>query len=212
MSSENTDYRHRQHVLLFYVLDTGRYEFYCLYQRNLNQKELILIFVGFNLEMQHTSIDELRKTIREDRKALNLEGRRLLTIPDTVTELTEIRMLNISHNELTRLPVQTSNLTNLTTLNLNHNKLTKFPEAVVNIINLTHLFVNNNQLSSLPGNISSLENLQELELKNNKVKRLCKDIVDLKHLEKLSVKGNPLAFEEIRKLMELQWIYFDIAG
>jgi len=60
--------------------------------------------------------------------------------------------------------------------------------------------------------MTSLEKLQELELKNNKVKRLCKDIVDLKHLEKLSVKGNPLAFEEIRNLMELQWIYIDIAG
>jgi len=178
---------------------------------------LVLIFAGYNVEMQRTSTDELRKTIRKDSKALNLEGRRLLRISDNVTELTEVEVLNLSHNELTKLPTSTRRLTNLTTLNLDHNKLTEFPEVVVNLINLTHLFLNDNQLSSLPANMKSLKKLRELELRNNKMKRLCEDIVDLKHLEKLSVRGNPLTLQEIGSLMKLmdkkpQRISIDIAG
>ena len=122
---------------------------------------IVFIFVGFNLEMQHTSTYELRKAIREGSKALNLEGKRLLRISDKVTELKEVEILNLSHNELAKLPRSTSNLRNLTTLNLNHNKLTQFPEVVITLINLRHLFLNDNQLSTLPANIKNLEKLEE---------------------------------------------------
>ena len=155
------------------------------------------------MDCQHSLKGELEKAIREGRKTLNLEGRRLVRF-SADTELLEMEMLNLSYNERTRLPISTGHLRNLTTLNLNHNKLTQFPEDVFMLINLTHLFVNDNQLSTLPASMKNLEKLQELELRNNKLKRVFKYIIDLNNLEKLSVRGNPLPYEEIRSLAVLR--------
>jgi len=174
---------------------------------------LIFFFLVAQLKIECT----LTRTIRKDSKALNLEGKSLLRIPGTVTELTEVEVLNLSHNKLTRLPTSTCKMANLTTLNLSHNKLTQFPEVVVTLINLTHLFLNDNQLSKLPANLKNLEKLEELELRNNNIERLYEYIVDLSHLKKLTVKGNSLTFEEIGNVMMLmdlrpQRMSVDIAG
>lgn len=108
-------------------------------------------------------------TCRKDTcsKALYLERKRLLSIPVTVTERTELEILSLSHNGIKRLSTSTGNLSNLTTLNLNNNKLTQFPEVVVTLINLTHLFLSGNELSRLSSNMKNLEKLEELELRNN---------------------------------------------
>lgn len=156
-------------------------------------------------------------TCSKDSKALYLERKRLLSIPVTVTERTELEILSLSHNGIKRLSTSTGNLSNLTTLNLNNNKLTQFPEVVVTLINLTHLFLSGNELSRLSSNMKNLEKLEELELRNNNIERISEGIVDLYLLKRLFVKGNPLTYEEIgnlRRLMDLkpQRLSIDITG
>ncbi|KAJ7315645.1 GTP-binding protein of the rab [Desmophyllum pertusum] len=177
--------------------------------------ENLFLTVGYNLWMANISAAELSKKIHKDSKALVLAKRKLLRVPDTVTELTEVKILDLSHNNLTAIPKP---LTNLTTLILSHNRLAQLPEIVVELINLIRLHVDSNQLYLLPTSIKQLKKLQVLDLSNNKLKILCiEDISSLKHLEELYVGGNPLTLGVIGSLMELLAKYpgriiVDVAG
>ena len=103
-----------------------------------------------------------------------------------------------------------------TKINLSNNYLTELPEFIGDFIYLTHLSLNDNCLSLFPSIIKQLKKLQELDLRNNKLTALSRHIADLKLLERLYVEGNPLAFGEIRSLMELMdkrpRLWIDIAG
>ena len=103
-----------------------------------------------------------------------------------------------------------------TKINLSSNSLRALLECIGDFIYLTHLSLNDNHLTLFPSIIKQLKKLQELDLRNNKLTALSKHIADLKRLERLYVEGNPLAFGEIRSLMELMdkkpRLWIDIAG
>lgn len=66
-------------------------------------------------------------------------------------------MLILQYNELKTLPDCLSNLTQLTTLDLTGNQLTSLPESFGKLSQLTHFWLDDNKLTSLP--VSILESL-----------------------------------------------------
>lgn len=116
-------------------------------------------------------------------------------------QLRHLPVVDLSYGGFELTPYITSKT--LSMLNLSHNGLVALPEAIGDLSSLTHLFVSDNYLSFLPATLKRLKHLRVLDLRNNQLQELLNDIIDLSFLERLSVKGNPLAVEEIRKLMEL---------
>lgn len=116
-------------------------------------------------------------------------------------QLRHLPAVDLSYGGFKLTPYITSKT--LSMLNLSHNGLVAIPDAIGNLSCLTHLFVSDNYLSFLPVTLKLLKHLRVLDLRNNQLREVLNDIIDLSFLERLSVKGNPLAVEEIRKLMEL---------
>ena len=121
---------------------------------------------------------------------LNLWNRGLTEIPDSIVNLTNLRILYLSNNQLTSLPDSIGNLTNLIFLDLHYNQLTSLHDSIGNLTNLRKLNLSNNQLRSLQDSIGNLTNLTELDLSYNPLKSLPDSIGNLTNLERLNLDYN----------------------
>ncbi|MDY7005815.1 MAG: COR domain-containing protein, partial [Cyanobacteriota bacterium] len=97
----------------------------------------------------------------------DLDSNQLTTLPESITQLTNLTQLDLHGNKLTTLPESITQLTNLTRLGLHGNKLTTLPESISQLTNLTRLDLYDNQLTTLPESISQLTNLTRLYLSDN---------------------------------------------
>jgi Leucine-rich repeat (LRR) protein len=125
--------------------------------------------------------------------ALNLRGKRLAEIPDTVLKSVQLKVLLLSSNQLSSLPAAIGGLKNLTALNLFSNKLSSLPAEIGGLKNLTELRLSENQLSSLPAEIGELKNLTDLNLGSNQLSSLPAEIGGLKNLTDLNLGSNQLS-------------------
>src|SRR5438045_3508355 len=87
-------------------------------------------------------IEEAR---RSGAKELDLSGGwqeklpKLTELPESLSELTQLRSLNLSNNQLAALPESLDQLTQLESLNLSINKLTEIPEWLGRLTQLQSL-------------------------------------------------------------------------
>ncbi|MDY7004722.1 MAG: leucine-rich repeat domain-containing protein, partial [Cyanobacteriota bacterium] len=123
---------------------------------------------------------------------LDLRSNQLTTLPESISQLTNLTWLYLHGNKLTTLPESISQLTNLTWLYLHGNKLTTLPESITQLTNLTWLNLHNNQLTTLPESITQLTNLTQLNLHGNKLTTLPESISQLTNLTRLDLSENPL--------------------
>jgi single stranded DNA-binding protein len=143
-------------------------------------------------------------------------------IPESIGNLTNLKVLHLYDNELTKLPESIGNLTNLTTLCLECNLLTKLPESIGNLINLTELNLSKNQLTALPESIGNLINLTTLRLggnggyyngvkMQNQLTELPESIGNLTNLTWLDLRNNQLTElpESIGNLTNLKKLYLN---
>jgi internalin A len=121
---------------------------------------------------------------------LDLSGRGLTKIPESIGQLIELQYLDLSTNRLATIPESIGRLSQLQTLSLDNNHLTLLPEFIGQLIKLQSLALSNNQLTSLPESIGQLTQLQRLYLDNNQLTSLPESLRHLRSLERLYLHEN----------------------
>ena len=91
--------------------------------------------------------------------SLLLAGNQLVSLPESIGNLTNLTELVLFENQITSLPESIGNLTNLTSLLLSGNQLVSLPESIGNLIELATLDLNGNPLIDL----SILQHLPDLK-------------------------------------------------
>ena len=96
----------------------------------------------------------------------------LTTLPESISDMTQLSVLYANYNQLTQLPDNITNLENLFFLVLSFNEITSLPDEIGNLTNLYWLDMGYNELESLPESIGNLENLVYLWIFNNNLSTL----------------------------------------
>ncbi len=96
---------------------------------NLKNKAITKIYPG-TFEQLDTYLKEHNIT------SIDLSENMLTELPETIGNLTYLKLINISGNNLTKLPETIGNLANLVSLHLIDNHLTELPETIGNLTNL----------------------------------------------------------------------------
>lgn len=91
--------------------------------------------------------------------SLNLNEQNLRTLPESITDLTDLVYLYLENNHLTSLPDRIGNLTNLRYLNIGGNQIDRFPESIINLSKLNGLWLVGNPLKDF----SILQKLPSLQ-------------------------------------------------
>jgi internalin A len=143
---------------------------------------------------------------RENATSLDLSGGKLTSLPDSIRQLTNLRILDLRNNQLKRLSEAVGQLTNLQELYLYDNQLTNLPVAIGQLQNLQILGLSDNRLIGLPTSIGQLANLKILFLSGNNLTRLPPFMGRLLNLVRLSLSENSLIElpVEIGQLVNLQ--------
>lgn len=160
-------------------------------------------------------------TISDRIDSLNLHDNNLSgTIPEIITQLSELRYLNLQSNNLTGtiplsigtfkqlevfnisrngieglIPIEIGALTNLRELVLNGNQITgSIPLQLEYISGLSDLFLGSNLFEgNIPSNLGNLTNLRTLDLSNNLLEgSIPPELGELNDLERLWLFGNQL--------------------
>ena len=136
--------------------------------------------------------DLIEAARRDGASSLNLNGRALDSLPESLRTLTTLTQLDVNVNRLTVLPDWLGGLTGLTSLGLSSNQLAALPGWLGNLTGLTELWVGGNQLSGLPESLGNLTALRRLDLSGNRLTVLPDWLGGLPALTRLDLIGNPL--------------------
>lgn len=140
---------------------------------------------------------------------LGLYKKKLLTLPESIGNLSSLRELMLSGNQLTKLPESIGKLKSLQDLDLGYNELTTLPESIGNLSSLEKLKLSNNQLRKLPESIGNLKSLRDLDSGYNELTRLPESIGNLSSLRELILSENqiiklPESIGNLKSLKELK--------
>ena len=137
---------------------------------------------------------------------LDLRGRNLRTLPESIGNLRSLQKLYLSNNNLEHLPESIGNLRSLKTLDLSENSLQTLPDFIGNLRSLTLLDLTNNSLQTLPESIGNLHALERLYLNTNNLQTLPESIENLRALIELNLRRNNLQYlpESIGNLQDLR--------
>jgi Leucine-rich repeat (LRR) protein len=130
----------------------------------------------------------------------------ITTLPEAISNLTELTYLDIAGNNLTKLPTGIKDLSNLVNLVVYENSLITLPSGIGNLNKLEVLEVYNNLLIELPITIGNLTSLLELRLQNNLLETLPSELcVLIPQLTSFNVGCNQLIKnDEIAKCAALE--------
>jgi internalin A len=157
----------------------------------------------------HEAEQRIQNALQFGAVELNLSELGLTTVPDVISQLTNLQKLNLSNNKLTSLPEVVAQFTNLQTLDLCDNRLMGLPKVLAQLTNLQELDLSFNQLRSLPEVVTQLTNLQTLDLGSNQLKSLSDVIAQLINLQSLYLNRNQLMSlpDTITQLTNLQELH-----
>lgn len=176
--------------------------------KNLPEKELHVI-------RELESLTESKPTIIIDEEECHVNAIHILDLntqlPDTIKNLSKLKIFSILAGKVKELPESLGDLTNLKTLIISKTKIQKLPESIGNLSNLEVIDAFNNQINNLPKSIGNLSNLEILRLTSNQIKELPSTMGSLSNLKHLSVARNHLRElpEWIGQLTNLESIYID---
>ena len=92
------------------------------------------------------------------------------SLPDSISNLTQLEVLDLGRNGLEAVPPQISALTNLKTLRLEYNNLSSIPEFIGDFKNLKELSLDSNgTLNNLPASLAKIVGLK-ISMGNNSLK------------------------------------------
>jgi len=125
-------------------------------------------------------------------KTLNLEYKRLQTLPPEVGQWTAMKKLDLGSNQLETLPPEVGKWTALQTLSLGNNRLQSLPNEIGQWTAMQGLSLYNNQLETLPPEVGKWTALQTLSLRNNRLQSLPNEIGRCASIQRLFLDGNQL--------------------
>ncbi len=126
------------------------------------------------------------------RAGLDLSGRGLTSLPDTIGNLTTLQTLDLNNNLLTTLPESIGNLSKLERLHLRENQLWLLPKTIGNLHSLQSLDLSKNKLENLPETLGQLTSLRTLDLSENHLADLPETVRNLAKLERLNLTNTRL--------------------
>jgi hypothetical protein len=123
-----------------------------------NEGRLRFLVAGYYFNGVETQIHTIPESISNlnDLRKLYLEWNNITELPNSFSNLTALVQLYISNNQLISLPDDFGNLDNLFILDLGYNQINSLPNSFVDLTSLTYLWLFNNQLSDLPNNFCDL--------------------------------------------------------
>jgi leucine-rich repeat protein SHOC2 len=143
--------------------------------------------------MEQAALEQIIEQARLDRStSLDLQNRRIVALPESIGNLSDLETLDIRNNQIIKLPKSIGNLSKLTYLWGNNNLLNSLPESVGNLSNLKTLDLRSNRLIALPNRIGNLSKLANLYLSTNRLDSLPESIGNLSRLIQLNLNGNQL--------------------
>lgn len=124
-----------------------------------NSGRLRFLVAGYYFNGVETQIHTIPESISNlnDLRKLYLEWNNLTELPESFSDLTALVQLYISNNQLTSLPENFGGLENLYILDLGYNQISSLPASFVNFNSLAYLWLFNNQLETLPDNFCTLD-------------------------------------------------------
>ena len=155
---------------------------------------------------------KIEKARRSGAKRLDLSGSwgdekalKLIELPESLGQLTQLQSLNLSWNQLTALPEWLGQLTQLKSLDLHHNQLTVLPESLGQLTQLQSLKLYRNQLTTLPESLGQLTKLPSLDISDNQLTALPESLSQLTKLRSLNLNENRFgnSFQDAEKCLKL---------
>ena len=121
---------------------------------------------------EQVALDRIDEAARTGATDLSLRGLGLTTLPESLTQLQNLKRLDVANNQLTALPDSLAQLHHLEKLEIFENQLTAVPDSLLALEDLEVLYAWRNQLSELPASLSKLQRLRRLFVNNNHLKAL----------------------------------------
>uniref|UniRef100_A0A8C3SFE7 Disease resistance R13L4/SHOC-2-like LRR domain-containing protein n=1 Tax=Chelydra serpentina TaxID=8475 RepID=A0A8C3SFE7_CHESE len=117
----------------------------------------------------------------------------VLSQPDTLGALPNLRELWLDRNQLSALPPELGNLRRLVCLDVSENKLEQLPNEISGLVALTDLLLSQNLLECIPGGIGKcLKQLSILKVDQNRLAEVTESIGDCENLSELILTENVL--------------------
>jgi hypothetical protein len=104
-----------------------------------------------------------------DIEHLNLDGWNLMSIPQEIVELQNLKSLSLEFNQISEIREEISNLASLKHLFLNYNQIKVIPDSIGNLSSLESLSITHNGIASLPTSIKKLKNLTHIYVRGTKI-------------------------------------------
>ncbi|KAM5148525.1 volume-regulated anion channel subunit LRRC8D [Mantella aurantiaca] len=117
-------------------------------------------------------------------ESLYLSNNKLESLPVGLFLLQKLRHLDVSYNCISMVPIEINNLQNLQHLYVTGNKVDILPNTLFKCIKLRTLCLGQNCITSIPEKIGHLVQLTHLELKGNCLDRLPSQIIQCRLLKK----------------------------
>ncbi|XP_069593640.1 volume-regulated anion channel subunit LRRC8D [Ranitomeya imitator] len=138
------------------------------------------------LKLWHNKIVSIPQSISQVKNLeyLYLSNNKLETLPVALFHLQKLRHLDVSYNCISVIPLEIGLLQNLQYLHATGNKVDILPKTLFKCIKLRTLCLGQNCISSLPEKIGHLVQLTHLELKGNCLDRLPSQIIQCRLLKK----------------------------
>ena len=155
------------------------------------------------------SAEDLRQLLSrcpDGRLKLDLSGRWLTSVPEAVSQLTEVEVLDLSRIPIKTLPQHLCNLQNLKTLKLSWCDLIEIESVIICLTSLEELDLSGNKFATLPQDLSKLKHLKTLRLGDCDFTVVWSAITQLTSLEELDLSGNAAGTvpQDLSKLKHLK--------
>ena len=132
---------------------------------------LLFFYLGNTSTGGGIAIDILPESIENlsSLRILYLDFNNLNELPESIGNLTQLIYFVLSFNQLTEIPESIGNLTNLSWIDLGYNQLESLPESIGNLTDLTYFWIFGNNLTDLPDSFCnlSIENGGSLDMYND---------------------------------------------
>lgn len=113
-------------------------------------------------------------------------------MPDTIGNLTQVKILRIGDNSITILPDSIGDLKYLRALESSRNQLTSLPDTLGEAWNLQFLWLGGNQFTEFPAEMFDIRALKETSLADNQIVNLPDEVIQLRTLEQLDLSNNQI--------------------
>lgn len=171
---------------------------------------------GNALNLSKKGLTEFPESAFENKelKVLRLYGNKIDSIPDRISELTQLEKLYVGRNNLKYIPASIGELKNLKILSLQYNEIDSLPEEIGDLTSLEQLWLNQNKLTSLPESLGNLKELEILQAKFNQLDSLPNSIGECENLQFIYLNRNNLRSlpKSMAKLSRLKELYLSGAG